>query len=82
VRRAVGKPVIANAGSMITTRDTTDYSRIDGVMIEGLGHGLAPGDWMLQQQRAWRLASRGKIGSPRAIPRTRASGCSTSPRTC
>ena len=37
-------------------------------MIEGFGHGLAPGDWMLQQQRAWLLASRGKIVIAQSYP--------------
>lgn len=60
VQRAIRKPVIANAGSLITTRDTTDYSRIAGVMIEGFGHGLAPGDWLLQMRRARALAARGR----------------------
>jgi hypothetical protein len=61
VQRTIRKPVIANAGSLITTRDTTDYSRIAGVMIEGFGHGLAPGDWLLQMRRARALAARGRV---------------------
>jgi Raf kinase inhibitor-like YbhB/YbcL family protein len=61
VQRTIGKPVIANAGSLVTTRDTTDYSRIAGVMIEGFGHGLAPGDWLLQMRRAQALTARGRI---------------------
>src|SRR6185437_6503038 len=35
VQRAVGAPVIANAGELVTTRDHTNYSRIAGIMVEG-----------------------------------------------
>ncbi|HZQ82373.1 MAG TPA: putative glycoside hydrolase [Gaiellaceae bacterium] len=68
VQQRVGKPVIANVGSWVTTRDVTDYSHIAGVMIEGFGAGLAPGDWLLQQQRAWSLARRGKIVIAQSYP--------------
>lgn len=47
---------IPNAGSWITTRDRTDYSIPDGVMIEGFAEGgsstfYAVGDWRLQMNR-------------------------------
>ena len=29
--------LIVNAGAMVTTRDPTDYSLADGVMVEGYG---------------------------------------------
>jgi hypothetical protein len=68
VQRQVGKPVVANVGSWVTTRDTTDYSHIAGVMIEGFGAGYAPGDWLLQQRRAWSLARRGRIVIAQSYP--------------
>ena len=61
VQRTVRKPVVANVGSWVTTRDVTSYSHIAGAMIEGFGAGYAPGDWLLQQHRAWSLAGRGRI---------------------
>lgn len=66
VRSRIGRPVIANAGSWITTRDSTDYSRIDGVMIEGFatpgsGSAYSPGDWELQMDRVLSLVRRGRI---------------------
>lgn len=70
VQRAVGKPVVANAGSWVTTRDVTDYSHIAGVMIEGFGAGYAPGDWLLQQRRAWSLARRSRIVIAQSYPST------------
>lgn len=68
VQRRVGKPVVANVGSWVTTRDVTDYSHIAGVMIEGFGAGYAPGDWLLQQRRAWSLAGRGRIVIAQSYP--------------
>ena len=61
VRARIRRPVIANAGSWATTRDRSDYSRIDGVMIEGFAVGLAPGDWELQMNRVLSLVRRGRI---------------------
>ena len=57
---------IPNAGSMITTRDRTDYSIPDGVMVEGFtepgsGGTYATGDWRLQMNRVLALARRGRI---------------------
>ena len=57
---------IPNAGSWVTTRDTTDYSAADGVMIEGLagwGYGsyFELADWQLQMDRILGLARQEKI---------------------
>ncbi len=57
---------IPNAGSWITTRDRTDYSIPDGVMIEGFAEGgaqtpYAVSDWRLQMNRVLSLARRGRI---------------------
>ncbi|MBK8047596.1 MAG: hypothetical protein IPK16_11015 [Anaerolineales bacterium] len=63
----IGKYVILpNAGSWITTRDPTDYSAADGVMIEGFalwgfGDYFAEEDWRLQMNRVLELVSRNKI---------------------
>jgi hypothetical protein len=58
--------LIPNAGSWITTRDRTDYSIPDGVMIEGFAEGQPPGyyatsDWQLQMDRVLGLVRRGKV---------------------
>jgi hypothetical protein len=57
---------IPNAGSMITTRERTDYAIADGVMVEGFAEGgpaagYAPADWRLQMDRVLRLVRRGRI---------------------
>jgi len=57
---------IPNAGSWITTRDRTDYSIPDGVMIEGFAEGgandhYATGDWRLQMTRVLSLARLGRV---------------------
>ena len=57
---------IPNAGSWITTRDRTDYSIPDGVMIEGFAEGRPPAyyalsDWQLQMDRVLGLVRRGKV---------------------
>ena len=57
---------IPNAGSWITTRDRTDYSIPDGVMIEGFAEGgpdstYALDDWRLQMNRVLRLARLGRV---------------------
>jgi hypothetical protein len=57
---------IPNAGSWITTRDQTDYSIPDGVMIEGFaepggGAWYATSDWVLQMNRALSLTRPGHI---------------------
>jgi Hypothetical glycosyl hydrolase family 15 len=57
---------IPNAGSWITTRDRTDYSIPDGVMIEGFAESgassfYAVGDWHLQMNRILGLVRRGRV---------------------
>jgi hypothetical protein len=57
---------IPNAGSWITTRDCTNYSIADGVMIEGFAEGgpssfYALGDWRLEMNRALGLIRRGRV---------------------
>ncbi len=57
---------IPNAGSWITTRDQTDYSLADGVMIEGFAEGNAAsfyaiGDWQLQMSRVLDLVRRARV---------------------
>ncbi|MBN1564400.1 MAG: alpha/beta fold hydrolase [Anaerolineae bacterium] len=52
--------LIVNAGQLVTSRETTDYSLADGVMIEGFaGWGeyerFEFGDWQLQMDRALNL---------------------------
>jgi hypothetical protein len=61
VQRKLGRPVIVNAGSWVTTRDRTDYSGVAGVMIEGFATGLAPVDWQLELTRALSLVRKGRI---------------------
>ncbi|MHB8417613.1 MAG: putative glycoside hydrolase [Myxococcales bacterium] len=51
---------IPNIGSWITTRDPTDYSNVDGAMMEGFAEGgggryYAEGDWQLEMSRALSL---------------------------
>jgi putative glycosyl hydrolase-like family 15 (GHL15) protein len=57
---------IPNIGAYITTRDPSDYSNVDGVMIEqfaeyGGGNYLYIGDWQLQMNRVLSLVSLDKI---------------------
>ncbi len=57
---------IPNAGSWITTRDRTDYSIPDGVMIEDFAEAgpsdfYALGDWQLEMNRVLGLVRRGKV---------------------
>ncbi|HEX6513801.1 MAG TPA: putative glycoside hydrolase, partial [Chloroflexota bacterium] len=57
---------IPNVGAWITTRDPSDYSNVDGVMVEDFakwdGDGyFARGDWSLQMNRALSLTRAGKI---------------------
>lgn len=68
VRSRIGRPVIANVGSWITARDATDYSRIDGVMVEGFATGLPPADWALQMDRVLSLVRRGRVVIGQAYP--------------
>jgi hypothetical protein len=57
---------IPNIGAFITTRDPSDYSNLDGAMIEGFaewggGNYFNPVDWALQQNRVLALVRAGKI---------------------
>jgi hypothetical protein len=61
VQRKLGRPVIVNAGSWVTTRDRTNYSRVAGVMVEGFATGLAPVDWQLELKRALGLIRKGRV---------------------
>jgi hypothetical protein len=59
--------LIPNVGSWVTTRDPTDYSAVDGVMIEGFGgwgygYYFDLGDWQLQMNRIL-----GLVGQDKAI---------------
>jgi hypothetical protein len=70
VQRTVGKPVIANVGSWVTTRDQTTYAHIAGVMIEGFGAGYAQADWLLQQRRALSVSTPGRVLIAQSYPKT------------
>ncbi len=64
---------IPNLGSWITTRDPSDYSNVDGAMIEGFaegGHGAYYdiGDWELQMDRVLGLVNGGKIVIAQSYP--------------
>ncbi|HEV2593384.1 MAG TPA: putative glycoside hydrolase [Gaiellaceae bacterium] len=72
VQRTVRKPVVANVGSWVTTRDKTSYAHIAGVMIEGFGAGYAPADWLLQQRRALSVSTPGRILIAQSYPKTAA----------
>jgi hypothetical protein len=61
VESRVGKPVIVNAGSWVTTRERTDYSGAAGIMLEGFATNLAPADWQLELTRALGLVRKGKV---------------------
>jgi hypothetical protein len=61
VQRRLGKPVVVNAGSWVTTRDRTSYAGAAGVMLEGFATGLATADWELELTRAVGLVRRGRI---------------------
>jgi hypothetical protein len=57
---------LPNAGSWITTRDRTDYSIPDGVMIEDFAEAgpsdfYAVSDWQLEMNRVLGLVRRGKV---------------------
>jgi hypothetical protein len=58
--------LIPNVGAWVTTRDQTDYSRADGVMIEGFsqwgpGQPFALDDWKLQMNRILNLSQQNRI---------------------
>lgn len=61
VQSQLGRPVIVNAGSWVTTRERTDYSGAAGVMLEGFATGLAPADWQLELTRALGLVRKDRI---------------------
>jgi len=61
VQRKVGKPIIVNAGSWVTTRERTDYSGAAGIMLEGFATDLAPVDWQLELNRALGLIRKGRV---------------------
>jgi hypothetical protein len=57
---------VPNAGSWITTRDRTDYSIPDGVMIEGFAEASASSfyaldDWRLEMNRVLGLVRGGRV---------------------
>jgi len=57
---------VPNLGAMITSRDPSDWSNVDGAMIEGFaewggGNYFDPSDWALQMNRILPLAAAGKI---------------------
>lgn len=58
--------LIVNAGQLVTSRETTDYSRADGIMIEGFAgwdeyDRFEFGDWQLQLDRALNLINQDRI---------------------
>jgi hypothetical protein len=57
----VGKPIVVNAGSWVTTRERTSYLNAAGAMVEGFATGLAPADWQLELTRALQLVRKDKI---------------------
>lgn len=61
VQKHMGKPIIVNAGSWVTTRERTDYSGAAGIMLEGFATDLAPVDWQLELTRALGLVRKGKV---------------------
>lgn len=57
---------LPNLGALITSRDPSDYSNLDGALIEGFaewggGSYFEAGDWVLQQNRLLALTRAGKI---------------------
>lgn len=57
---------IPNVGSWVTSRDITDYTNVDGAMIEdfadyGNANFLATSDWVLQMDRALSLVNLNKV---------------------
>jgi len=64
---------IPNVGSWVTSRDITDYTNVDGAMIEdfadyGNANFLATGDWQLQMDRALSLINLDKIMIMQSYP--------------
>jgi hypothetical protein len=60
-QRRLGRPIVVNAGSWVTTRDRTRYDTAAGVMVEGFATGLAPVDWRLELTRALGLVRKDRI---------------------
>jgi hypothetical protein len=59
---------IPNVGEWVTSRDTTDYSGADGVLVEGFGRwvngeyfSVQNGDWQMQMDRILALSNMDKI---------------------
>jgi Hypothetical glycosyl hydrolase family 15 len=52
---------VPNIGAMITGWADTDYSTIDGAMLESFAWQLAPADWVLGMNRAMALTRAGKF---------------------
>jgi hypothetical protein len=57
---------LPNIGAWITSRDPSDYSNLDGAMLEGFaewggGNYFDPSDWELQMNRVLPLIRAGKI---------------------
>jgi hypothetical protein len=64
---------IPNVGSWVTTRDPTNYTNVDGAMIEGFSdygnqNFLATADWVTQMDRALSLINLDKILIAEAYP--------------
>ncbi len=75
-----GAYVIAGVGSYTAPRDTTDYSRADGLMVEDFGfdtwQAAGAGAWQTQLDRALAVANRGQV----LILQSRAGGGSVDAR--
>jgi hypothetical protein len=61
---------VPNIGAMVTGWANTDYSTIDGAMLESFGDGLAEADWVLGMTRASALATAGKFIIVQSYPST------------
>jgi hypothetical protein len=64
---------IPNIGAYVTTRDPSDYSNLDGAMIEGFAFWsssgyLATGDWVLQLNRILGLVGLDRIVIAQSYP--------------
>jgi len=64
---------IPNIGAYVTTRDPSDYSNLDGAMIEGFAFWnsssyLATGDWVLQMNRVLGLVSLDRVVIAQSYP--------------
>lgn len=64
---------IPNLGALINSRDPSDYSNVDGAMVEnfaewGDGNYFDPADWELQMNRTLALTRAGKIVIAQSYP--------------